>query len=73
MDLYPQSTHKKHRRTIFIKIRVTKEELEFIQVGAKVAGMSVSAYLRKLALDDRDSRTLCDYEGFLQRRLKEGL
>ncbi len=69
MNKCPHCAHKEHRRTELIKFRVSEEELSVIKAGAARAHLSVSAYLRKLAFEDRERVRNSGYKGLLQRTM----
>lgn len=69
MSLSVQRQDKDNRRTKKIEVRVTPEEKETIEAGAERERTSVSAYVRKLVLLDRDRSTFDNYSGFLQAKM----
>ena len=73
MDSCTHCDHKENLRTELCKFRVTAKEHEAIKRIAKMERTNVSGYLRKLALDDIDSKTISNYTGFLQQKLDEGM
>ncbi len=72
MQECPLCNHKVYKRTEIIRLRVTEEELEMIQAGAKRAHLTVSAFLRKLAFEDLDRARDREYKGLLRKTMAKG-